>query len=278
MMVMKTPSINFADDNSYIDRFIQEEWIGKRIDNPHVVKIVRQKSQRHLLYYLMEMVDGISLDHWMRQNRHPKPKVAINIIEQIAKGLQAFHHKETIHQDLKPANIIIDKNNKVTIVDFGSVFVAGLAEIFVPLEHAGALGTATYSDPQYLMGKNSGIQGDLYSLATICYELFTGHLPYGDKIAECTTGYQYDRLRYKSASDYNPIIPIWFDRTLERGLMFDLDKRYVSMETFLQDLKHPNPDHLKHDPKIVKNKSTVLFWQMLCGFWFLVLIIVLALF
>jgi protein phosphatase len=215
----------------------------------------------------------------MEKNRFPKPKIAINIVEQIADGLSAFHKMETIHQDLKPANILINEETlQVKIVDFGSVFVAGLAEVFIPLEHEGVLGTASYSDPQYLLGKNTGIQGDLYALATITYELFTGTLPYGEKIEECQTAFEYDRLRYISAREYNPIIPRWFDRTLQRGVAFDLEQRYDNIETFLYDLKHPNPDYLRDDPKIQKNKSQILFWQLLSGFWILMLLLVIFLF
>jgi len=286
-MVMKTPSINFIEDTAYIDRFIQEEWIGKRIHSDHVVKIIRQIRSRTCLYYLMEYVHGISLDKWISENHFPKPKIAINIVEQIASGLSAFHKMETIHQDLKPANVLIlpadNENNssgelQVKIVDFGSVFVAGLAEVFIPLEHEGVLGTASYSDPQYLLGKNTGVQGDLYALATITYELFCGKLPYGEKIEECQTAFEYDHLRYINANDANPVIPMWFDRTLQRGVAFELEQRYDNIPEFIKDLKHPNPDYLRDDPKVKKNKSQVLFWQLLSGFWILMLALVIALF
>ena len=286
-MVMKTPSINYIEDTGYIDRFIQEEWIGKRIHNDHVVKIIAQTRPRTCLYYLMEYVHGVSLDKWMATHHFPKPKIAIKIVEQIAEGLKAFHKMETIHQDLKPANVLIfdedHPNNdsgdiNVKIVDFGSVFVAGLAEVFIPLEHEGVLGTATYSDPQYLLGKNTGVQGDLYALATITYELFCGKLPYGEKIEECQTAFEYDHLRYIKASEANPVIPMWFDRTLQRGVAFDLEQRYDNIPEFLQDLKQPNPDYLRDDPKVKKNKSQVLFWQLLSGFWILMLALVIALF
>jgi protein phosphatase len=277
-MVMKTPSINFEEDTGYIDRFIQEEWIGKRIDSDYVVKIINQQRPRTCLYYLMEHVQGISLEKWMEQNHFPKPKVAFSLVEQIAKGLAAFHKMETIHQDLKPGNILVSENNDVKVVDFGSVFVAGLAEVFIPLEHDGVLGTATYSDPKYLLGKNTGIQGDLYALATITYEIFTGKLPYGNKIEECQTAFEYDRLRYISATEANPIIPMWFDRTLERGVSFDLEQRYDNITEFIKDLKKPNPTYLLDDPKVTKNKSQVLFWQLLSGFWILMLVLVVALF
>ncbi len=277
-MVMKTPSINFEEDTGYIDRFIQEEWIGKRIDSDYVVKIIKQQRPRTCLYYLMEHVKGVSLDKWMDQNHFPKPKVAFGLVEQIAQGLAAFHKMETIHQDLKPGNILVDEHNKIKVVDFGSVFVAGLAEVFIPLEHEGVLGTATYSDPKYLLGKNTGIQGDLYALATITYEIFTGKLPYGDKIEECQTAFEYDRLRYISGTEANPIIPIWFDRTLERGVSFDLEQRYDNIPEFIKDLKNPNPSYLLDDPKVTKNKSQVLFWQLLSGFWISMLVLVVALF
>ena len=277
-IVMKTPSINFLEDTGYIDRFIQEEWIGKRINSDHVVKIIKQQRPRTCLYYLMEYVHGISLEKWIEKNHFPKPKVAFNLVEQIAQGLAAFHKMETIHQDLKPANILVSENNQVKVVDFGSVFVAGLAEVFIPLDHEGVLGTATYSDPKYLLGKNTGIQGDLYALATITYEIFTGKLPYGDKIEECQTAFEYDRLRYISATEANPVIPMWFDRTLARGVSFDLEQRYDNIPEFIQDLKKPNPTYLLDDPKVTKNKSQVLFWQLLSGFWILMLVLVVALF
>ncbi|WP_196138583.1 bifunctional protein-serine/threonine kinase/phosphatase [Aliikangiella sp. G2MR2-5] len=277
-MVMKTPSVNYENDTSYIDRFIQEEWIGKRIDSPYVVKTLAQKRKRNFLYYIMEYVHGETLEKWMKKNRFPRPKVAIQIVEKIAEGIQAFHSQETIHQDLKPGNVMITPEGSVKIVDFGSVYVAGVAEVFRPIEHVGALGTASYSDPQYLMGKNSGVQGDLYALATIAYEIFTGELPYGPEIEECQSALDYDRLRYRSANQFNPVIPLWFDRTLERGVAFDLEKRYASMDKFLKDLHHPNPDYLLDDPTYKKDKSQALFWQVISGFWLITLLLVWFLF
>ncbi len=277
-IVMKTPSINFSQDTAYIDRFIQEEWIGKRISSDKVVKIIEQSRPRSCLYYLMEFVEGIGLDDWIEKHPLPSPKKAINIVKQIAKGLEGFHRNETIHQDLRPANILINQNDEIKIVDFGSTFVAGTAELFNPIEHEGALGTATYSDPQYLLGKNPGIQGDLYALATISYELFTGRLPYGDKIEECTSAFDYDHLRYKSANYHNPIIPIWFDRALEKGVQMDTEKRYHTIAEFLHDLTQPNPQFLLDVPEGPGKHNSVLFWGMLSGAMLLLLVVVISMF
>ncbi len=278
VMVMKTPSLNYQEDNHYIDRFVQEEWTGRRIHSPYVVEVLAINREKHFLYYLLEWVEGITLKQWIKENPQPDPTLAINIVEQIAKGLSAFHSNDSTHQDLRPSNILIDKNHKIKIVDFGSVFVAGVAEIFVPIRHEGALGTASYSDPLYLQGKNSGSQGDLYSLATISYEIFTGELPYGDKIEECVSTMDYDRLRFQSACDHNAIIPIWFDRALEKGLKFDLLERYQNIDSFLADLKYPNANFLRDDPKKEFTKSPLLFWQMMSGFWVVMLLLMVVLF
>ncbi len=277
IMVMKTPSVNFEEDNHYIDRFIQEEWIGKRIHSPYVVKVINISREKHFLYYLLEWVEGETLTQWISKNPQPDATQAINIVEQIAAGLQAFHKNDSTHQDLRPSNIMIT-DGRIKIVDFGSVFVAGVAEIFLPIKHEGALGTASYADPLYLQGRNSGSQGDLYSLATICYEIFTGQLPFGDKIDDCQTSLDYDRLRYRPSDELNPIIPIWFDRALQRALKFDLNQRYITIGEFIKDLKYPNQDFLRDDPKQELTSSPILFWQVMCGVWIITLLAMVVLF
>ena len=281
---MKTPSRNIEEDLSAIDRFIQEEWIGRRIHSPEVVKVIHQQRARTALYYLMEYVDGIGLDKWIAGHQPPSPRQSIAIVKQIAEGLKVFHNNEAIHQDLKPANImlcnqsVLGADPRVLIVDFGSVYVAGLAELQRPLVHEGALGTASYSDPLYLLGRNPGIQGDVYALATITYELFTGHLPYGEGVEECRTAIDYDRLRYRSASQFNPQIPMWFDAALEKGVAFDLQQRYVNIDTFITDITQPNPAFLQADPVVEKNASSLTLWKLLSGFWFVSFLLVIYLF
>jgi len=278
VVAMKTPSLNFEDDVSYIDRFIQEEWIGNRIKGDNVVKIIRQSRPRTCLYYLMEFIEGQGLDDWIEEHQPASPKAAIAIVKQIGEGLKDFHDNEAIHQDLKPANVLITTDQRAVIVDFGSVYVAGLAELQRPLVHEGALGTASYSDPLYLLGKNPGMQGDVYALATIAYEMFTGKLPYGPKVEECTTAFDYDRLRYQSAAQHNPVIPLWFDGALEKGVAFELEQRYRTIDELLMDLTQPNPEFLKEDSVAESSTSSLMFWKLLSGFWFVTFLLLLYLF
>ncbi|WNO61624.1 bifunctional protein-serine/threonine kinase/phosphatase [Rheinheimera sp. MMS21-TC3] len=279
-LVLKCPSINFDDDHFYIDRFIREEWIGLRIQSEHVVKVIRQDRPRTFLYYLMEYLPGQSLDKWFAEQPQPlKPSLAISLVKQIAQGLQAFHQVGAIHQDLKPGNVLRLPDGKLKVVDFGSVYVASLAEIYSPMQQDIALGTASYSDPQYLLGHNSGIQGDIYALATISYELFTGgQLPYGDAVEECRTAADYDKLRYRSASQFNAVIPTWFDRALEKGVSLSLNQRYQTLNQLLTDLQQPNPEFLHQEVKQEHKTNPLLFWQLLSGFWFITLLLVVWLF
>lgn len=279
-LVLKCPSLNYDDDALYIDRFIREEWIGLRIESDYVVKVVRQSRPRTFLYYVMEYLPGQSLEQWFERQPKPlKPALAIKLVKQIAEGLKAFHHMGAIHQDLKPGNIIYLQDGSLKIVDFGSVYVAGLAEIYSPLQHEAALGTAAYSDPHYLLGHNSGVQGDIYALATIAYELFSGgHLPYGNAVEECRTAADYDKLRYRSASQFNPVIPTWFDRALQKGVSLDLSQRYQSINQLLTDLQQPNPAFLHEEVKQQHKTNPLLFWQLLSGFWFITLLLVVWLF
>ncbi|MTJ01629.1 bifunctional protein-serine/threonine kinase/phosphatase [Idiomarina piscisalsi] len=275
--VMKTPSRGYEDDTHYIDRFIQEQWIGSRIHHPNVINIKTHSRPRTALYYLMEYFEGSDLDAWRHANPTASPKRRFHILRQIANAIKAFHDNDAIHQDLKPGNIMVDSHDKVKVVDFGSVFVAGVAELYRPIEHNGVLGTATYADPNYLLGKNSGQQGDVYSLAVICYELFTEQLPYGERIEDCRRWQDYDRLRYRSAHQVNSLIPLWFDKALERGCHFDLTKRYETIELLMQDLTQPNIELIKNKTE-PKEASRLMLWKLLSGFWFISLLVVLYLF
>lgn len=108
------------------------------------------KRKRKFLYCLTEYIEGTTLRQWMRD--HPLLSISDvrGIVEQIAKGLRAFHRLEMIHQDLKPENIMIDNTGTVKIIDFGSTKIAGIEEIASPISHSHLPSTENYSAPEYL--------------------------------------------------------------------------------------------------------------------------------
>src|SRR5262249_49548289 len=159
-VALKIPSIDLRGEPSYLRRFMMEEWIARRIDNPHVLKPGRP-ARRNFLYLVSEFVEGQTLEQWMVD--HPRPSLATvrGIVEQTARGLHAFHRMEMLHQDLRPANVMIDKTGTAKIIDFGSTRVSGVAEA----GGAGAdavLGTHQYTAPECLLGEAATTRSDLY--------------------------------------------------------------------------------------------------------------------
>ncbi len=260
-VVIKTPSIDLRDDPAYLERFLMEEWIARRIDSPHVLKPYPPTRERHYLYLVMEYIDGQTLTQWMRD--HPKPELSQvrNVIEQIARGLMAFHRLEMIHQDLRPENIMVDTTGTVKIIDFGATKVAGIAEIASPLARLERLGTAQYAAPEYFLGEVGQPQSDLYSLAVITYQMLTGHFPYGTAMAKATSKTEQHRLRYRSALLKDRELPAWVDETLKKALHPNPYKRYPALSEFLFDLSHPNPAFIHKTAPPLLERDPVLFWK-----------------
>jgi serine/threonine protein phosphatase PrpC len=146
-VALKLPSVELHADAAALDRFALEEWIGRRIDSAHVLKVHAPERPRSALYAVMEAVEGCTLAQWMRDHPDPPLETVRGIVEQIARGLQAFHRLEMLHQDLRPENLMVDRAGTVKIVDFGSVRVAGLAEAAAAPGAQPMLGTLAYGKP-----------------------------------------------------------------------------------------------------------------------------------
>lgn len=246
-VVIKTPSVNFEDDPDYIRQFIREEWVGQLISSPHVLKVFASQRPRRYLYTLTEAVTGETLRSWMDRNPRPGIEAFRGIIDQIIKGLRAFHRNDILHQDLKPDNIMIAADGTVKIIDFGSVRVAGLEE----LRGAGAmpaqLGTREYSAPEYLRGEPPTSRADLFSLGVIAYEMLTGAHPYGSGFLQAA---ELTRARYVPASSLNPDIPAWMDAALKRAVMIQPSQRYEALSEFMVDLTKPNGDFVQKKGRV----------------------------
>ncbi|GLQ31568.1 bifunctional protein-serine/threonine kinase/phosphatase [Litoribrevibacter albus] len=263
ILTMKTPSVNYDDDPAYIERFIMESWIGSRINNPHVVKVVESSRRKSCLYYLTEFVEGITLERWI--NEHPKPHIeeALYIFEQIVKGVRAFHRKETLHQDLKPGNIMLDRNGEAKIIDFGSCHARGIAEIASPIEQDGILGTAGYSSPETVLEFKSNIRSEVFSLGVILYEMLTGQEPYHGKLNTCRSKSAYMKLKYTPTYEHNPLVPFWIDGAIQKALSFDPQNRHQDVSELLYEVQHPNPKYKRQNTTALVENNPVVFWQLL---------------
>jgi serine/threonine protein phosphatase PrpC len=260
-VAIKIPSIDLRDDATYLKRFLMEEWIARRIDSPHVLKPRPASRRRNYLYVVTEFVDGQTLAQWMIDNPKPDLETLRGIVEQIARGLRAFHRMEMLHQDLRPANILIDKTGTVKIIDFGSVAVAGVAEAAPGIGHDGILGTEQYTAPEYFLGEGGSPRSDLFSLGVITYQMLTGKLPYGPHAARVRTKAQARKLAYRSAIDDERDIPAWIDGALQRAVHPNPDKRYESLSEYLFDLRHPNAAYLGGGATPLLERNPLLFWK-----------------
>lgn len=272
-VVIKTPSIDLSGDPAYLERFLTEEWIARRISSAYVLKAYQHDRKRNYLYTVFELVEGQTLGQWLIDNPAPGTESMRDMVEQIARGLQAFHRMEMLHQDLKPDNIMIDNNGTVKIIDFGSVVVAGLTETAPHSEQSALQGTALYSAPEYFLGEPGSTRSDIFSLGVIAYYMLSARFPYGTKVAQCKSVAAQRRLAYQSVLDEEREIPVWIDEALRKALQVDPYKRYAEISEFLYDLRHPNREFLRKRRAPLIERNPVAFWQ---GISFILVVALLA--
>jgi serine/threonine protein phosphatase PrpC len=261
VVTIKIPSIDLRDDPEYLKRFMMEEWVARRIDSPHVLKPCLPARKRNFLYVVTEYIDGQTLTQWMIDNPKPTLETVRGIVEQIAKGLRAFHRKEMLHQDIRPDNIMIDNTGTVKIIDFGSTKITGVVEAEPSGHRSDILGTAQYTAPEYFLGEPVSSRSDLFSLGIITYQMLTGRLPYGSDAAKARTRSQFTRLVYRPASHRDREMPVWIDGTLERAVHPNPFKRYDSLSEFLFDLRQPNANYLNTSSTPLIERNPLLFWK-----------------
>ncbi len=260
-VVLKTPSMDLRGDAAYLERFLVEEWIARRLDNPHVVKACPPPRQRRYLYTVSEFIDGQTLAQWMLDHPQPDLETVRGIVEQIARGLRAFHRLEMLHQDLRPQNLMIDATGMLKLIDFGSTRVAGLAERNAPGTQDSLLGTAAYTAPEYFLGEAGTPRSDQYSLAVIAYQLLSGRLPYGADVARARTTAAQKRLCYQPLRHAQRDIPAWIDEVLGKALHPDPSRRYAELSEFVFELRQPNPAFLNRARPPLLERNPLLFWK-----------------
>ena len=279
-VILKTPSILYDDDTHFIEHFLHEEWAGKRINHENVVTVIRSDRPKSCVYYVTEYLGKKTLRDWI--NAYPKADIneTRKIVEQIAKGLRAFHRKEMLHQDLKPENIMFDKNGVVKIIDFGSVKIAGIAEI-TPRDFDGGdniLGTLNYTAPEYHTAQRGTVKSDLYSLAVITYEMLNGSLPFGQDMPDKPSQGYLANLRYVPSFHHNPMVPIWIDGALKKATSIAPHTRYNELSEFLYDLNTPNSSFMRTEDSIpLLQRNPLRFWQGLSAILMIINLILLYL-
>lgn len=261
-VALKIPSMELRGDPAYLRRFLMEEWIARRIASPHVVAAAPAPERRSALYVVTEWVEGQTLRQWMTD--HPKPDLAQvrDIAGQIVQGLRAFHRRDMLHQDLRPENVMIDRDGTVRIIDLGSTRVAGVVEAG-PGGGEDILGTLQYSAPEYFAGDAATWRADLFSLGVIVYEILTGRLPYGTSVSRVRSRRDAARLRYRPARDDATSIPDWMDDALRRAVHPDPSRRQAALSEFVAELRAPGAGWRAARQLPLVERDPVRFWKTL---------------
>lgn len=260
-LVIKIPSLDMRDDPAYLERFMMEEWVARRIHNTHVLRPFAQTRKRTALYVTLEYLEGQTLAQWMRDHPRPDLEAVRGIVEQIARGLQAFHRLEMLHQDLRPENIMIDLQGTLKIIDFGATRVASMQETLAAGQNEDMLGTVQYSAPEYLLGDDITARADTFSLGVITYQMLTGRLPYGALAARLRTRRDLQSLNYAPVRDHDPQIPVWIEGALRKAVHPNPMQRYDEVAEFAYDLRHPNREFLSRRSPPLIERNPVVFWK-----------------
>lgn len=276
-VVVKIPAVDMHNNPAALERFMLEEWIARRLNSAHVLKPCRQTRQRNYLYVVTEYIEGQTLAQWMVDNPKPDLPTVRRIVEQIARGVQAFHRLEMLHQDLKPDNIMIDTNGTVKIIDFGATRVAGIEEIDSPIAQINMLGAEQYAAPEYYLGEHGSPCSDIFSLGVIVYQMLCGKLPYGAAVPRTRTRAAQRKLRYESLLTDESDIPAWVDDAIRKAVEPDPNDRYAELSEFVYDLHHPNQTFLNKTRPPLIERHPVMFWKTVSFVLFFALIVLVAL-
>jgi serine/threonine protein kinase len=262
---LKLPTAELTGNARELDRFSTEEWVARRVDSPHVIKAAPPERKREHLFTAVEFIHGQTLAQWMTDHPRPGLDEVRGIADQIARGLQALHRKEMLHQDLRPENLMIDRQGTVILIDLASAHVAGLSEgqgqypgDSRALELAGTL---QYTAPEYFTGEGGSPVAELFSLAVLIYQMLTGALPYGLQVPQVRGDRDLHKLQYVPLRTRRPDLPEWLDRVLKKALQPQAARRQQALSEFLHDLHAPGPEFMTRDRTPLQQRHPLLFWR-----------------
>ena len=260
--ILKAPSKNFENDPVYLEGFIREQWVGRRLDHPGLMKVLPGRENSDFLYLICELIRGYDLRDWMGENPNPPLSKVREIIGDIIQALRAMHRMGMVHRDIKPENIMMTHEGDIKIIDYGTVQVAGIDEISSPIVEDHAVGSVNYSAPEFVLGAKATTQSDIYSLGVIAYEMLAGQRPYRDKAAATKRPTGLDDWNYVSLKTKRTDLPNWACYAIEKACEKNPDNRYQVMSAFIEDLTKPADwTRQKESSSALLETNPVAFWK-----------------
>ena len=237
-VAIKVLKAEFSEDVNFVTKFRSEAQSAAGLEHPNIVNIYDVGSENELHYIVMECVEGITLKTYIEKKGQLTFKEAISIAIQVGRGIEAAHNKNIIHRDIKPQNIIISKEGKVKVTDFGIARAATSNTI-----NSDVMGSVHYASPE--QARNGFVDGksDIYSLGIVMYEMVTGRVPF-DGDTTVAVAIQHLQEEMVSPSAYAPNLPISMEKIIMKCTQKNPDRRYESIGALLSDLRKAlvNPD------------------------------------
>src|SRR3954451_12866603 len=164
----------FSEDPEFVERFKREASAAASLQHPHVVSVYDRGEWDGTYYIAMEFLDGRSLKQVVRDEAPLSSTLAVDITIQVLRAARFAHRRGIIHRDIKPHNVIVDREGRVKVTDFG-IARAGASDM---TETGAIMGTAAYLSPEQAQGHAVSASSDLYSIGILLYELVTGQVPF----------------------------------------------------------------------------------------------------
>lgn len=222
----------FADDEEFVKRFRNEAQSSASLSHPNIVSIYDVGTEDNINYIVMEFIDGITLNkHIEKKGRlewHEAVKIAINI----CSAIQHAHKNSIIHRDIKPQNIMLAKEGRVKVTDFGIARAATAATITMA---GSTIGSVRYFSPEQARGSYIDEKSDLYSLGVVIYEMVTGHAPF-DGDAPVTIALKHIQEQAKPPAEIVKKLPAGVNGIIIKAMEKDLKKRYQNAGEMMKDL------------------------------------------
>jgi serine/threonine protein phosphatase PrpC len=273
-LVVKIPATESQSDRHALERLLHEEWVARRVNNPHLLKAHPAHHPRSALYITLEHLKGQNLSQWLLDNPRPSLATVRSFADQIGGGLQALHRMEMVHQDIRPDNIMLDEHGTLKIIDFGSTLTGMDLDLQQEGDEALApLGTEQFSAPELWWGQTATVQSDVFSFGVLIYYMLCGQLPYGAQVSRMRRPEALHRLKYKALAQHQVAVPIWFEAALRKALHPQAHRRYSEVSELIWDLSHPNPDFKGLKPPPLVDKNPVLLWQIIAAVLLVLLIV-----
>lgn len=230
-VAIKVLKPEFSEDRNFVSKFRAEAQAAAALSHPNIVNIYDVGEENGLYYIVMEMVEGITLKKYIDKKGRIDVKEAVSIAIQVAQGIQTAHSHHIIHRDIKPQNIIISREGKVKVTDFGIARASSTQTI-----SSNAVGSVHYISPEQARGSYSDERSDIYSLGITLYEMVTGMLPFeGDTTV--AVALQHIQNELPSPRDYVPNLPISVEKIIYKCTQKKPERRYTKANDVIADLK-----------------------------------------